>query len=50
LDIDSFDQKTSGNIRMCCWGLVFAFENQKKNSKNSVHKGAGYIGWLVKNF
>ena len=47
MDIDSFDQKTSGNIRMCCWGLVFAFENQKKNSKNSVHKGAGYIGWLA---
>ena len=30
MDIDSFHQKTSGNIRMCCWGLVFAFENQKK--------------------
>ena len=46
LNIDSFHQKTSGNIRMCCWKLVFEFKNKKKKSENSVHKGVSYIGWV----
>ena len=45
-----FTRKHQGTPECAAGGLCLHLKIKKKNSKNSVHKGAGYIGWLVKIF